>query len=222
MKDFPITGPSKTYEPFGALAFSLATLLIIVLIFRWTKHSRNTLSIYFFLSSLTALLLILLSHWSAQMDFPVRYYISASALIWLALIFGFDKGQKVLIPRVVLSMALVLVAVSGFYRMKYWGYHVDNRITVHQARELATTENIGIIGDYWNSYLIEAINPSGIDATPHDRDLVRNQNSLKTIFSRDSIMLVGLGFTDTFPHTLQQFGANLYRSSRVIDEPETR
>jgi hypothetical protein len=65
--------------------------------------------------------------------------------------------------------------------------------------------NIGIIGEYWNSYLIAAVDPLHIKATPHDKDMVRNQELAREVFRQPKMYIVRDGWMDHFPDQLFQF-----------------
>lgn len=65
---------------------------------------------------------------------------------------------------------------------------------------------IGIIADFWNSYIISCPDPELIIATPHDQSGVRNQKIVEMVFERKNIYVIKDMWMKTFPDTLEQFG----------------
>jgi hypothetical protein len=80
------------------------------------------------------------------------------------------------------------------------------RPTIKTASEFKSLGKIGLIAEYWNSYINSAPDPENIKATPHDRSAVRNQSLVDSVFCQPNIYVIRDMWMDFFPDTLKQFG----------------
>lgn len=72
---------------------------------------------------------------------------------------------------------------------------------------------IGVISEYWNSYVTSCINPELIKATPHDQTYaVRNMQIVDEVFAQPNIYVIRDMWMDSFPDSLTQFNRTLTRS----------
>lgn len=55
--------------------------------------------------------------------------------------------------------------------------------------EFNRLSNIGIIADFWNSYIISCTNPNQIVATPHDKSYIRNPKFSEEVFKKKNYFL---------------------------------
>ncbi|MCX5963668.1 MAG: hypothetical protein NT070_11175 [Cyanobacteria bacterium] len=74
----------------------------------------------------------------------------------------------------------------------------------------------GIIGDYWNSYIICSADPEKLSCTPHDRNMVRSARSAKKVMESAKIYLVKEGWLDHFPDQIVQFKTTLTKQGPEI------
>lgn len=71
---------------------------------------------------------------------------------------------------------------------------------------------IGIIGEYWNTYMIAATNPDQIKATPYEGSgAVRNLNYAYETLNQKRLFVVRNMWMDNFPDTLIQFNTTLIK-----------
>lgn len=80
------------------------------------------------------------------------------------------------------------------------------------AGEFKQLGDIGIIANYWNSYINAAADPEHIRATPHDKDLVRNRRMVDSVLARKDIYLISDMWLDSFPGSINQFGNTLMKA----------
>lgn len=76
-------------------------------------------------------------------------------------------------------------------------------------REFSTLGNIGLIGNYENSYIVSICDPANIKATPHDKEYVRSQEMVDYVFNQNKIFLIKDQWLESFPPTITQFGRKL-------------
>ena len=99
-------------------------------------------------------------------------------------------------------------AISSFYKF-YYPKHIPARIQV--LSEFQSLGDIGLISEYWYSYLSASPDPIHIKATPHDKDYVRNYKLVEEVFDQPRIFIIKDGWMDSFPDTLRQFGRTLVK-----------
>jgi len=71
--------------------------------------------------------------------------------------------------------------------------------------------DIGLISEYWNSYVTACVDPDHIVATPHDKNWVRNYYLAESVFKMPKLYLIRDCWMDSFPDTITQFGHILSR-----------
>jgi len=74
---------------------------------------------------------------------------------------------------------------------------------VSEYRQLG---EIGIIADYWESYISSCTDPETIKATPHDKAGIRSQELVDRVFEQKNLYVIKNLWMDDFPDTLEQFG----------------
>jgi hypothetical protein len=191
----------------------IITLILVNLI--KSKRLFNRISTYFFVSAFFSLGLVLISYWAVFMHQPFRYFCPFYIQLLLAFVFLMNEQKKV--SWYTLAPISLVVIAGAFSYIKHYQIKTSSAygwLSRTQAMSFAKDHNnIGIIGSYWNTYIIESFNTSGIDSSPHDKDLYRGEKSLETIFTRDSIMLIENAAFETLPDTIEQFGALLIKTS---------
>jgi len=85
---------------------------------------------------------------------------------------------------------------------------------VEYVGEFKKFGKIGIIGDFWNSYIISCSDPEMIKATAHDISNVRSEFLVDMVFERKNLYIIKDVWMNTFPDTLEQFGYVLLKSGK--------
>jgi len=157
---------------------------------------------------------ILVSKWAFMNGVPRRYFISNYIVFWMAFLLAFEHLEMSVYKktiRVVLFFAVLLAGVGSLYNLKYiWPKTL--KPSAENAHEFESLGRIGVIGNYWNSYIISVTNPEQIVATPEEFSSVRNRSMAYKVMERDTIYLIRDGWYDVFPDSLSQFGTKLYKN----------
>ncbi|HET6227076.1 MAG TPA: hypothetical protein VFF27_12400, partial [Bacteroidia bacterium] len=77
--------------------------------------------------------------------------------------------------------------------------------TVEIYREFEKLGEIGVIGDYWHSYVISCSNPEMIKATSDDYFYPRSSEIKDAALNRENLYIIRDRLLETFPDTLKQF-----------------
>ena len=112
----------------------------------------------------------------------VASYISLSLTIILALDL-LEKRFNLKYLRIGILLIALVGALSPIYTMKYVRPKTLRPIA-EVVGELKQLGEIGLIAEYWNSYINSCPDPKLIVASPHDQSGSRNQAIVDKLFTR--------------------------------------
>ena len=214
----------KANEPFTSV-YSYLVIIVLVLVlsqFKGIKNLgirdiKNKWILFFLLDAVVLFGIIMVSKWTVLNDVPRRYftctYISFSFAL-LLIIENLDvKGMFINTIRPILLVAVFIGGAGSIYHMKYiWPQTLKPKVEI--VGEFQQLGEIGIIGDYWNSYIISSTNPGMIKATPHDKTAVRNYSLMEEVFQQENIYIIRDMWFESFPDTMVQFNRVLLKDGQ--------
>ncbi|MEI7490266.1 MAG: hypothetical protein WCK92_02625 [Bacteroidota bacterium] len=191
-------------------------ITFVFLVMNSTRKGKNRPGItsnpwfyFFLLEALLTLMAVVSSGWVAANGAGRRYFttcfISAmiSLVLWLE---HLPEGHMRNKFRLAVLIVVVIGSLSGSLRFYYPEFR-PSRIRVISA--LKYMGDIGLIAEYWNSYMSASPDPMHIKATPHDKDYVRNPSLAREVLNQPKIYLIKDGWLDSFPDSIIQFGRTL-------------
>lgn len=105
---------------------------------------------------------------------------------------------------------VIIGVLSPIYSMKYiYPKHLKPQVEV--SSEFLQLGEIGIIAEYWNSYINSCPDPDKIIATSHDKSDVKNPDFVDKVFKRPRLYIIKDMWMETFPDTPNQFGRTLLK-----------
>ena len=208
----------KASEPFTSVYLYFVILFSFSLVAVQSKihfgSNQKKWFLFFVLDLVLIFCAIMVSKWAFMNGVPRRYFISNYIVFWMAFLLAFEYLEKSAFKRIFQVMLLVSVLLAGvgsLYNLKYiWPKTL--KPSVENVREFEKLGRIGIIGNYWNSYIISVTKPDQIIATPDELSSVRNRAMAYKVMERDIIYLIRDGWYDVFPDSLSQFGTQLYKN----------
>ena len=187
------------------------------------KHQMTRLKItenpwfYFFLfEAILTLAAVIFSSWVAANGAGRRYFTTFFISAWISLIIWLENAPKnkwKTKMKIILAIVVVIGSLSGCVRF-YYPQIKPSRIRILSA--MRSMGDIGIIAEYWNSYLTASPDPVHIKATPHDKDYVRNPELATEVFLQSRIYLIKDGWLESFPDSIVQFGRVLKKRGNSI------
>jgi hypothetical protein len=202
-------------EPFTSV-YSYLSILLFYSLYRIIKlHNlkleKNWIFIFFVVDALILFCLILSSKWTFLNGVPRRYFTCSYISISFSTILLLDL---VLLNNKLKALILFTVLIGGagtIFNIKFvWPKTLRPRADI--SREFEKLGEIGIISEYWNSYIISCVNPSTLKATPHDSTwAVRNYNIVDEVFKQENIYLIKDMWLANFPDTVREFGRTLVK-----------
>lgn len=211
----------KADEPFTSFYTYLVLLLFAYSLYIFRKAKFNDITkkivLYFLLDALLLFTIIMISKWTFLNNVPRRYftctYISLSFVVLLAFDnLSLSRSHKTIL-KLFLAFTVIIGAVGTLYNLNYiWPKTLTPKVAV--VGEFQQLGKIGIIAEYWNSYIISCVNPDLIKATPHDKSgAVRNYEIVDEVFEQKNIYVIKDMWLETFPDTLIQFNRILVKDS---------
>jgi len=202
---------------------SLFGLLTVMLIGALILHKPRILGkqrylLLFFLIDMLALLgVIVLSNWAYQNGLSRRYFSGIYIGILIILLIGIENLSSR--RRVFQSLALIislLGSLSGIHYLKMV-YPKTLKPMIRVVGELKTLGDIGIVADYWNSYISACPDPYKIAAIPHEGHFNRKPELINEVFAKPKLFIIKDMWMDEFPDSLVQYGCLLKRKGDPLN-----
>jgi hypothetical protein len=213
--DFFLFNASELYTSIYAY-LATATLVTMFVLYKSsliTKETKKWL-IFFLADAILLWMVIMVSKWTFTNDVPRRYftctYISLSFVIILVADNMQLKKQEANIIKALMLVTLLAGAISTPHDLLY-GYPKRLTSRAEIAQQFNSLGRIGIIGDYWNSYVNSCVNPDSIVATPNDKSYIRRQEFVTEVLKSENIYVIRDMWMDSFPDTLLQFNHTLLK-----------
>ena len=192
------------------IGIPVVKLLTIFMNKGWFRTVNRKWFIFFLLNGILTFIVIILSHWAFLNEVGRRYFVLvyiSFAIVILLLVETTEKRKRKIV-NIILAVMILTGATSSFYKF-YYPKHIPSRIKI--LSEFQSLGDIGLIAEYWNSYLSASPDPIHIKATPHDKDYVRNYKLVEEVFNQPRIYIIKDGWLDSFPDTIRQFGRTLIK-----------
>jgi hypothetical protein len=173
----------------------------------FSKLNRNWF-LFFLLNAILMLIAIVISHWAFLNGVGRRYFVLVYLSFAIMMLLLAETTGKRKFINILLVVMILTGAISSVYKF-YYPRHIPSRIKV--LSEFKSLGSIGLIAEYWNSYLSATPDPVHIKATPHDKDYVRNHRLAEEVFNQPRIYIIKDGWMDSFPDTVRQFGRTLVK-----------
>ena len=213
----------KINEPFTSLYTYLLLTGIAIVAFQARKVSLSKndrrWAVIFALDFILILVIIFSSKWANANGVPRRYFVCSYISFWIVFLLVIDNLQ--IIKRKLwlngfIAFTVLIGGLGTIYNFKYISPK-SLKPTIKTASEFKSLGKIGLIAEYWNSYINSAPDPENIKATPHDRSAVRNKSMVDSVFSQPNIYVIRDMWMDVFPDTLRQFGYTLIKDGNEFN-----
>ncbi|MCX6256886.1 MAG: hypothetical protein NTW49_03165 [Bacteroidia bacterium] len=194
-------------------------LLLILVVLGMSKKIKPELphkiwSVFFLSDFLIVTAVLFMSHWVYANGLGRWYFVSCYISFTVFVLILAENLEIKFITRLIFRAYLTILiftgAISTLYTIRYI-YPGSLVPKASQSAEFLKLGTIGIIGDYWNSYVYGIADPGQIKATPHDRSSVKNKEQAIETIKRDTLYLIRDRWMDSFPDSLEQFGYKLQK-----------
>lgn len=223
-------------ETFSVLTFQNKELLfsfyvwgviisVTFLLFSYQKQtfrilrSRQRWVVFFTFDFVSVLGVILLSRWVYYNGMGRWYFVSSYIsffMIILILLDNLGAHPKKQVIKLALFFTIITGSLSSVHFMNYiWPKTLKSKIDVRA--ELLALGEVGIIGEFWNSYISACPDPSKIIATAHDKSVVRSQELVDEVFEQPKLYVIKDMWLKSFPDTMEQFGYLLVKKGDSLN-----
>lgn len=177
------------------------------------KEALNPWVRFFLIDASLLFLAIIIFHWALQNDVSRRYFCGIYISLWMAFLLFLESKN---IQSRIVQFSLFAIILVGSYSTHYGYVNHFPKSSISKKellKDFKTLGNIGVIADYWNSYVLSATAPDQIIATPFAGSAsVRKLDVAENVFHQDNIYIIRDGWIEEFPDTLEQFGHVLIKS----------
>jgi hypothetical protein len=199
---------------YSIYAWLLLAFCLFLIISNFNKQFFNVLKsnkwFSFFVIDFFAILgVILLSKWVYLNGMGRWYFVTSYISVSLVILLLFDNTQFGGIKRnIITSFLFITITVGSLSTIHYLKFIRPKRLSsqIKARSEFLSLGEIGIIGEFWNSYVSACPDPSRIKATAHDKSGVRNQRLVDEVFTQPNLYVIKDMWLKNFPDTLFQFG----------------
>jgi hypothetical protein len=209
-------------EEFFLSIYSWSVLFCIILCIKYIRTKKLSLStntqkwLTFFIVDFVAVFgVILASKWVFLNGMGRWYFIPSYISFSMVIFLIFDNLKlehfKRLLVRSILFLTVFVGAISTIHYFKYINPKTF-RSKIDVKAEFLTLGEIGIIGNFWNSYIASCPDPAKIKATTHDKGVIRNQKLVDEVFAQPKLYVIKDMWMQSFPDTLKQFGYILIKN----------
>ncbi|MBW4684342.1 MAG: hypothetical protein KME40_04430 [Komarekiella atlantica HA4396-MV6] len=199
------------------LVFVFTTFIIYIYVFKKINSQKIPKVFYIIMmNAILGLFIIILSKWVFINQGEPRYFIPIYILIWLSILVLIESTEGV-IQKKMYGITLAIAIISCLTLPSYVFSLEKAEPKIQQMQEIKTLGQVGIIGDYWTSYLIGAINPELLAVTPHDKATVRCLKCVDRVIESEMIYLVKEQWLENFPNQIKQFNRDLEKVSSPIN-----
>lgn len=195
---------------FGILSLVLiATLLIHRPI---PGKKQKYFCLFILVDCIILFLIILLSHWAFLNGDSRRYFVGIYIGIVLLVLIHIENCVG-LRRKLFQGFALITMMIAGFSGFHYLMtvYPKSLKPMINVVDEFTKLGEIGVIGEYWNSFITACPDPSKISATTHDGIQNPNPRLVDEVFSKPRLFIIKDMWLKEFPDTLMQYGFKLKR-----------
>lgn len=213
----------KTREIFVSIYFILVIGFISFIIVYTLKKKvvfelfLNKWIAFFFFDFVIIFSVLMVSSWVLANGMGRWYFVASYISFALASLLTLDYLEKfkraLLFKYLVLLIALV-GAISPIYSMKYIRPKTLTPM-VDVVGEFKQLGEIGIIAEFWNSYITSCPDPELIKATPYDLSgAIRKKEIVDMVFQKRNLYVIRDMWMKSFPDTLEQFGHVLLKDGK--------
>ena len=211
----------STNEIFAGIYLYLVILFLILFLFFILRRKLIPVLIsdkwlaFFLLDFIAIFSTFLLATWVLANGMGRWYFVASYISFSMTILISIDllaaNGYQLKFFRFFLFAVVLIGAISPVYSMKYISPKTlrPKAAVVGEFRQLG---KIGVIAEYWNSYITSCPDPEMIKATPNDKSDVKNQALVDMVFEQKNLYVIKDLWMDTFPDTLEQFGYVLVKN----------
>ncbi len=201
------------------ILFSIYSWLVIVSLVYFIVNIINKKTVillknnkwlsFFALDFLVILSILLFSKWVYLNEMGRWYFITSYVTLSIFILLFLENLQLNIREKTIINSVLFVTIITGSLSTIHYLKFIRPKTLQSQIAirsEFSTLGEIGIIGDFWNSYISACPDPTKIKTTAHEKSNVRNQELVNEVFAQPKLYLIKDMWLNNFPDTIEQFG----------------
>lgn len=204
LQEILLFASSNKYESFFAIS---VLFLLVYTSIKLLKAKEMDVYVYtFLLAMICSLIAIIGSEFTLLNVVPRRYFV-------IPFMYGFFCFLRILDAQASRGLIINLIAFFGLISGAYSGpYDMESvfpkslKAKANFIEELNVHAPVGLVGNYWNSYIHSIHQPGLIYSTAKEDDQIRDWDMVERFKSVDRIYVNRDMWMETFPDTLTQYG----------------
>jgi len=222
IKTFTFQNDTTLFSLYAWLVF-IATGILTTSVLRknvQTPTSSQNWLFVFILEFIITFIVILLSNWVYVNNMGPWYFLGSYISFSMIILLLFDNLKSGIrlnwIAPSLIALTVFIGAISSVHYLKYVRPKtLRSKLAVRS--EFLSLGEIGVIGEYWNSYITACPDPSKIKATPHEKSTIRNPELIDEVFAQPNIYVIRDMWLESFPDTLKQYGYVLVKEGNPFN-----
>lgn len=215
----------QTRETLVSIYFYCIILFLISSLFYIVKKKLFLILIsdkwfVFFITDFVAIFgTFLISSWVLSNEMGRWYFVASYISLSLAILLAIEISSQVYQIKFIKILFLIIVllgSISPLYTMQVVRPK-SLKPMVEVVGEFKQLGEIGIIGEFWNSFLTSCPDPEMIKAVTHDQCYMRNPKLVDMVFERKNLYVIKDMWMEEFPDTLQQYGYILVKEGNQFN-----
>jgi len=201
--------------------FGILAIILILLSMLWRpklNRVQKRTCLFFVLDSTILLMTILVSHWAYSNGVSRRYFTGIYIGITMIILIVIENniGMKRTVLQAV-AVTAVLIGGIGYIHYLKTVYPKTLKPMASVVGEFSRLGEIGVIGEYWNSYITACPDPYKITAIPHDSSFSRSQMLVDEAFTKPKLYVIKDMWLKEFPDSMYQYGYKLKRKGASFE-----
>jgi hypothetical protein len=205
----------KTKEIFVSIYAYLVLVLIVVILIFYLKEKifldlfLNKWLVFIFFDFIIIFAVFLVSTWVLANGMGRWYFVASYISLALVIILALDHLESIYGLKFFKFSILVIALIGTISTIYGWKYIRPKTLKpmINVVSEFKQLGEIGVIAEFWHSYITSCPDPELIKATPFDLSgAIRKQEIVDMVFERKNLYVIRDMWMKTFPDTLNQFG----------------
>lgn len=210
----------KTKEFFVSIYAYFVLVLMVVILIYYLKEKilwdlfLNKWLVFFLVDFIIIFSVFIISFWVLANGMGRWYFVASYISLALVIILACDHLEYIHGLKFLKFLILVIALIGTISTIYGWKYIRPKTLKpmINVVSEFKQLGKIGVIAEFWNSYITSCPDPELIKATPFDLSgAIRKQEIVDMVFERKNLYVIRDMWMKTFPDTLNQFGYHLLR-----------
>jgi len=204
----------RIHEPFMSAYTWMVILLVPAILLAFYRQGlrlpedKKRWLLFFLADGVIIFTVIIFSGWALADGYGRRFFICSYVSFGLALLMLSDQLMNTIRRKNVFASFIIVTILVGACSPLYFLKNIrpgNLEPSAEVMRGFGSLGKCGIVGDYWNSYILSVADPGMVRAVPHDQGNNKSPELVKEIFKDKYVYLIKDNWLETYPGELGQY-----------------